>query len=70
MNSQIIAHVQYESCILETVGSRHYLHLNQQSWKLTDKQMERLKALVKFFSNPLSATNFLVKLDKQTFEKA
>ncbi len=66
----ITTHAQYESVVLETIGSRHYLRMNGESWKLTDAQLEGLlKELESVNQNPLSAANYLVKRDKSEYEK-
>lgn len=66
---QIKTHVQFESAILETVGKNHYLRMNGESWKLTDDELADLQSQVEQFSNPLSAANYLLNLDKSKYEK-
>lgn len=67
-NNQIKTHVQYESVILETVGTRHYLRMNGLSWKLTDTQLIELNKELEEYNNPLSAAKYLMKIDKSKYE--
>lgn len=65
----IVTHVQYESAVLETVGNNNYLRINGDSWKLTDDQLaDLLRELEAVNQNPLSAAEYLLKLDKSKFE--
>lgn len=65
----ITTHAQYESAILETVGSRHYLRLNGDSWKLSDYQLSELLHELTPCNNPLSAAKILLDLPKEKYQK-
>lgn len=67
--TQIVTHVQYDSVILESVGTRHYLRINGESWQLSDSQLDALNKMVLNFSNPLTAAKFLMMLKKTKYKK-
>ncbi len=67
---QITTHVQFKSALLETIGGNNYLRVNGESWQLTDAELKEVldEMASKDIDNPLSAAEYLVKLDKSKYK--
>ena len=64
----IETYVQYKSVILERVGENIYLRANGKSWKLSKSQLNDLLEELEDYSNPLSASEYLMSVDKSKYE--
>lgn len=64
----IETYIQYKSVILERVGNNIYLTINGKTWKLTKSQLNELLEDLEEYSNPLTASEFLMDTDKSKYE--